>query len=147
MPTLLRKNVERPAVAVRDYGCRAETLNEDNSTVEAVMSSEDAITVMAMKSARQRKVVDEVLLASGREVDHGGFARPIGLCDCCTPPGKPVIVEYDLEQAVLGRPDRALGIWSFADLLPLTSIRSRSSPSNRSRIRQSPTADRTPAPT
>ncbi len=63
-----------------------------------------------------------VCSASGREVDHGGFTRPIGLCDCCPAPGKPVVVEYDLERAALGRPDRARGIWSFADLLPVAGV-------------------------
>ena len=63
-----------------------------------------------------------VCSASGREVDHGGFARPIGLCGCCPPPGKPVVVEYDLERATLGRAERALGMWSFADLLPVGGL-------------------------
>ena len=37
-----------------------------------------------------------VCSASGREVDHHDFERPIGLCACCPPPGRPVVVEYDL---------------------------------------------------
>jgi threonine synthase len=63
-----------------------------------------------------------VCSASGREIDHGGFTRPIGLCDCCPAPGKPVVVEYDLERAALGRPQKALGMWSFADLLPVAGL-------------------------
>jgi threonine synthase len=33
---------------------------------------------------------------SGLAVPAREFARPIGLCHCCPPPGKPVVVEYDL---------------------------------------------------
>lgn len=60
-----------------------------------------------------------VCSASGRTVDPDGFRRPIGLCACCPPPGKPIVVEYDLSRVELGRPERRLGIWSFADLLPV----------------------------
>jgi len=60
-----------------------------------------------------------VCSASGQEVDPEGFSRPIGLCRCCEAPGKPVEVEYDLDRVELGAPDRSLGMWSFADLLPV----------------------------
>jgi len=56
---------------------------------------------------------------SGREVSSHGFRRPVGLCSCCPPPGKPVVVEYNLDRVELGRPRRAAGIWSFAELLPV----------------------------
>ncbi len=56
---------------------------------------------------------------SGNEVDSGGFRRPIGLCSCCPPPGKPVVIEYDLDGIELGPPQRSRGMWTFADLLPV----------------------------
>ena len=34
----------------------------------------------------------------------------------------PIVVEYDLERAALGRPQKALGMWSFADLLPVAGV-------------------------
>jgi len=65
------------------------------------------------------KIKRLVCSVSGSEVDTEGFRKPIGLCSCCPPPGKPVIVEYDLDRVELGRPDRSLGMWSFSDLLPV----------------------------
>jgi threonine synthase len=63
-----------------------------------------------------------VCSATGREVPTGDFQRPIGLCPCCPPPGKPVVVEYDLDRVEVGAPDRSLGIWSFAGLLPVSGV-------------------------
>lgn len=60
-----------------------------------------------------------VCSATGKEVDNHGFRRPIGLCNCCEPPGKPVVIEYDLDRVQLHDPDRSRGMWSFADLLPV----------------------------
>lgn len=57
--------------------------------------------------------------ASGRTIDHMNFERPIGLCSCCDAPGKPVVIEYDLERVRFDRATRSLGMWSFADLLPV----------------------------
>ncbi len=56
---------------------------------------------------------------SGREVDSHGFERPIGLCSCCPPPGRPVVVEYHLDRIELPAPRRDAGMWSYADLLPV----------------------------
>ena len=56
---------------------------------------------------------------SGREVETHDFRRPVGLCSCCPPPGKPVIVEYDLEGIELKEPRRDEGRWSFSELLPV----------------------------
>jgi len=56
---------------------------------------------------------------SGRGFDSRGFARPIGLCGCCPAPGKPLVVEYDLEAVELGPFDRSKGIWSYGELLPV----------------------------
>lgn len=66
---------------------------------------------------------------SGRKHDPGGFARPIGLCACCEPPGRPLVVEYDLE-AVAARLARAgwgdaAGIWRYAPLLPVDGLAPR----------------------
>ena len=49
-----------------------------------------------------------VCSASGRVVDSHGFARPVGLCACCPPPGKPVVVEYRLARGPLP-PARRIG--------------------------------------
>lgn len=65
------------------------------------------------------KIKRLVCSMSGSEVDSLGFQRPIGLCSCCPPTGKPVIVEYDLDRVELEEPRRRAGIWSFADLLPV----------------------------
>ncbi len=65
---------------------------------------------------------------TGEEVASYGFARPIGLCHCCPPPGRPVLVEYDLE-AVRTRvgPDDPFGspgagLEAFSDLLPVAGF-------------------------
>jgi threonine synthase len=60
---------------------------------------------------------------SGKEHDPKGFSRPIGLCTCCEEPGKPLVVEYDLD-AVKTRLDAAgwddaEGIWRYGPLLPV----------------------------
>ncbi len=64
------------------------------------------------------KIKRLVCSMSGKEIDTKGFLKPIGLCSCCPPPGKPVVVEYDLDRVELGSPQRSLGMWSFSDLLP-----------------------------
>ena len=61
---------------------------------------------------------------SGAEVPHGGFARPIGLCPCCPPPGKPVVVDYDLDAVRRQLPDplpsaAECGLWAWGPLLPV----------------------------
>lgn len=65
---------------------------------------------------------------SGLEVPTGGFARPIGLCPCCPPPGKPVVVEYDRDTVredlrtlpVAERSTR--GLWRWAPFLPVQGV-------------------------
>ena len=64
---------------------------------------------------------------SGLEVDSHGFARPLGLCRCCPPPGKPVVVEYDTAKVLAGLSAKPLGqsgsgIWRFAPLLPVVGV-------------------------
>ena len=66
--------------------------------------------------------------ASGNEVATHGFSRPVRLCTCCPTPGKPVVVEYDLE-AVRSEIDRSggfvsskPGLESFAPLLPVVGL-------------------------
>jgi threonine synthase len=68
------------------------------------------------------KIERLVCSMSGKEVDTREFRRPVGLCSCCPPPGKPVIVEYDLDRVGLGEPRRRVGMWSFADLLPVVGV-------------------------
>jgi threonine synthase len=68
-----------------------------------------------------------VCSATGLEVESHEFSRPIGLCDCCPPPGSPVTVEYDLD-AVRAEIERdpsfglpgSSGLGSFCPLLPVT---------------------------
>jgi len=65
---------------------------------------------------------------TGRDVDSGGFSRPVGLCDCCAPPGKPVIIEYELEQArqqidrLPPYGSRLPGLSAFSPLLPVVDL-------------------------
>ncbi len=65
---------------------------------------------------------------SGKEVPAHGFASPIGLCRCCPRPGKPVVVEYDLQRVraeVAATPlgaNGARGPWRFAPLLPVLGV-------------------------
>ncbi len=60
---------------------------------------------------------------SGKEVDAGSFRVPVGLCRCCPPPGRPVVVEYDPATTRVewdARPAGAVpGIWRYAALLPV----------------------------
>ena len=57
-----------------------------------------------------------------------GYARPIGLCGCCPPPGKPVVVRYDLDAIRADSPTGAVpwtparGIWRFERLLPVLGV-------------------------
>lgn len=61
---------------------------------------------------------------SGKEVDAGGFRSPVGLCRCCPKPGKPVVVEYDLDAVRRGWSATAAapGIWRYAALLPVLDV-------------------------
>lgn len=65
---------------------------------------------------------------SGKEVPARGFASPVGLCPCCPRPGKPVVVEYDLERVRVELASAPLGagggrgIWRFAPLLPVLDV-------------------------
>jgi threonine synthase len=65
---------------------------------------------------------------SGKAVASNGFSSPIGLCQCCPAPGKPVVVEYDRERVrgeLAGAPlmkRRGCGIWRYAPLLPVVDV-------------------------
>ncbi|MFH1177991.1 MAG: threonine synthase [Acidobacteriota bacterium] len=63
---------------------------------------------------------------SGKDVDPRGFATPVGLCRCCPPPGKPVVVEYDLHRVhdeLRREAGQALpGLWRHAALLPVIEV-------------------------
>ena len=41
-----------------------------------------------------------VCSATGREVVSREFRTPVGLCECCPAPGKPVVVEYHLDRVL-----------------------------------------------
>ena len=65
---------------------------------------------------------------TGNEVPTGDFSRPIGLCSCCPPPSKPVVVAYDGERVRAELATRPLtargepGMWRFAPLLPVVEV-------------------------
>jgi threonine synthase len=65
---------------------------------------------------------------SGQELPGRPFSTPVGLCRCCPPPGKPVVVEYDAAKVLaelggtpLARREGA-GIWRYAPLLPVLGV-------------------------
>jgi len=61
---------------------------------------------------------------SGLGVLSEGFRRPIGLCSCCQPPGKPVMVEYDLDAIRIEwlSARAGAGIMSYSSLLPVQDL-------------------------
>ncbi len=66
---------------------------------------------------------------SGKVHDPESFRRPLALCSCCAKPGKPLVVEYDLEavknQLDTDGWDNADGIWKYGPLLPVGGYPSR----------------------
>ena len=69
-----------------------------------------------------------VCSATGQTVPHHGFQRPVGLCPCCPPPGKPVEALYRLDALRDDRagdwrgPEAAVGLWRHAALLPVWGV-------------------------
>jgi threonine synthase len=69
-----------------------------------------------------------VCSVTGREVETHGFSRPVRLCTCCPAPGKPVLVEYDLEAAEVqiaragGFVSSNPGMAAFSPLLPVVGF-------------------------
>jgi threonine synthase len=65
---------------------------------------------------------------SGQTVPHQEFRRPVGLCPCCPPPGKPVEAVYRLDALRDDRagdwqgPRIAEGLWRHAALLPVWGV-------------------------
>ncbi len=63
--------------------------------------------------------------ASGTSFGRDVFASPVGLCRCCPPPGKPLLVGYDREavrEELAGRARTGAGgrgLWRHAALLPV----------------------------
>ena len=56
---------------------------------------------------------------SGKQHD-GDIGRPVGLCACCPPPGRPLVVEYDLAEAAAELDAvTARGLWRHGPLLPV----------------------------
>ncbi len=73
-----------------------------------------------------------VCSVTAKEYDPHGFERPIGLCACCEPPGKPLVVVYELE-AIGARLrekgwGRGPGIWHYGALLPVLGLPWRYAP-------------------
>jgi threonine synthase len=66
---------------------------------------------------------------TGMEEDSESFRRPLGLCSCCPEPGKPLVIEYDLdlvrERSRTESGEEATGIWRYGDLLPVVGVQSR----------------------
>jgi threonine synthase len=77
-------------------------------------------------------IVRIVCSVTAKEYDPRGFERPIGLCACCPPPGKPLVVVYDLESigARLRQHGwgRGPGIWHYGALLPVLGLPWRYAP-------------------
>jgi threonine synthase len=77
--------------------------------------------------------IDRIVCSvTAREYDPQGFARPIGLCACCPPPGKPLVVVYRLE-AIRARLrehgwGRGPGLWRYGALLPVLGVPWRYAP-------------------
>jgi threonine synthase len=77
--------------------------------------------------------IDKIVCSiTGRSYDPKGFLKPIGLCSCCPPPGRPLVVVYDLE-AVRQRLDaegwgKGPGIWRYGALLPVLGMPWRYAP-------------------
>ncbi len=59
---------------------------------------------------------------TGEEVDTRGFERPIGLCSCCPPPGRPVVAEYHLDRIDPAEKTAGAGLWSYRALLPVDGV-------------------------
>lgn len=73
--------------------------------------------------------IREVLCSrSGQPHDPEGFTRPLGLCRCCSPPGKPLVVRYDLPAAAAAasghdpRGWRGGGLARFEPVLPVQGL-------------------------
>jgi threonine synthase len=66
--------------------------------------------------------------SSGQRLPRSSFASPVGLCSCCPPPGKPLLVEYDhvsVKRELHGAPwssRNGPGIWRYSPLLPVVDV-------------------------
>ncbi len=62
---------------------------------------------------------------SGQVYSTDVLARPVGLCDCCPAPGKPMLFEYDLSKvdSTQWHSDAgAQGMFKFSSLLPVNGV-------------------------
>ncbi len=61
---------------------------------------------------------------TGTIQEGADFARPVGLCSCCPAPGKPVVVEYDLDgvRSTLGGGPTGRGLRRWEPLLPVNGL-------------------------
>ena len=77
--------------------------------------------------------IDKIVCSvTGRAYDPKGFLKPIGLCSCCPPPGRPLVVVYDLE-TVRERLEsngwgKGPGMWRYGALLPVLGLPWRYAP-------------------
>jgi threonine synthase len=73
-----------------------------------------------------------VCSVTGSETDAKEYSRPLGLCTCCPPPGKPLIVVYELdairERLGDGGWGTGPGIWRYGALLPVLGLPWRYAP-------------------
>jgi len=67
-----------------------------------------------------------VCSVTGSETEAKQFSRPLGLCGCCPPPGKPLVVVYELDTIRERLGDTGWGtdpgIWRYGALLPVLGL-------------------------
>ena len=73
-----------------------------------------------------------VCSVTGSETEAKEFSRPLGLCGCCPPPGKPLVVVYKLDVIRERLGDAGWGtdpgIWRYGALLPVLGLPSSYAP-------------------
>ncbi len=73
-----------------------------------------------------------VCSVTGSETDAKEYSRPLGLCACCPPPGKPLVVVYELDAIRERLGDTGWGtgpgIWRYGALLPVLGLPWRYAP-------------------
>jgi len=73
-----------------------------------------------------------VCSVTGSETDAKEYSQPLALCACCPPPGKPLVVVYELDAIRERLGDSGWGtgpgIWRYGALLPVLGLPWRYAP-------------------